>query len=279
VSPTASQMVAPENVQRHAGTRINAWVDSDGVARLRLARADVGNAIDMTWVQEFAESVATLAGNSDVRCLLIDADGSAFTVGGDLGHLGQNLHRLADELVDMLTPFHEALAVLATFPAPVVCAVQGAVAGGGLGLLWAADIVIAADDLKLTTAFARLGVSGDGGSSWYLPRLVGLRRALQLTLECPVLDAAAALEYGLVTRVVACEDLVGLADNTARRLAAGPTVALALQRQLVRSAQDRTVEEGLAAELDAMRTCGATVDAVEGMAAFIARRRPEFIGS
>ncbi|QFS90417.1 1,2-epoxyphenylacetyl-CoA isomerase [Mycobacterium sp. THAF192] len=179
--------------------------------------------------------------------------------------------------MQMVGSFHESIAAIAELPYPVVCAMQGGAAGGGLGFVWAADIVVAAEDLKLVTAFARLGVSGDGGGTWYLPQLVGLRRALQLLLESPIVDAAEAMRLGLVTRVVSRDALVEEADTTVERLACGPTRSLGLQRRLVRQASARAMQDGLLAEIDAMRISGRTDDAKEGMAAFIERRTPQFL--
>ncbi|MBN9635550.1 MAG: enoyl-CoA hydratase/isomerase family protein, partial [Actinobacteria bacterium] len=179
-------------------------------------------------------------------------------------------------LVQMVGSFHQSMADLAQLPYPVVCAIQGGAAGGGLGFVWAADIVIAADDLKLVTAFARLGVSGDGGGTWYLPQLVGLRHALQLTLESPTVNAAEAVRFGLVTRIVARDALQDEAESTVARLGTGPTQSLALQRKLIRAASARTMENGLLAEVDAMRISGHTTDACEGMAAFMEHRAANF---
>lgn len=247
------------------------------VARLRITRPDAHNAIDADLVTRLTEAVDKVIERvADVRVLLIEAEGAHFTVGGDLGHFGGHLDRLSDELVGMIEPFHHTVGRIAELPVPVVCAVQGSVAGGGLGLLWCSDVIVAANDLKLVTGFSKLGVSGDGGSSWYLPRLAGQVRALELMLESPVLDAQEAQRYGLVTRVVPKGKLSAEIDRTIANLAAGPTISMGLQRRLVRSAFDRTMREGYDAELEAMRQSGLTRDAVEGMAAFSERRTPRF---
>lgn len=260
------------------GQRVCATLDTrTAVARLRLTRAAERNAIDAELVSDLNSAVAALHAHAgQTRALLISADGPSFTVGGDLAHFNRNLDQLSEELVAMIGPFHETMATLAELPLPVVCAVQGGAAGGGLGLLWAADIVIAAEDLQLVTAFSRLGVSGDGGGTWYLPQLVGLRRALELMLESPVLNATQALDYGLVTRVVPRDALADEAEATVANLANGPTRSIALQRTLIRRGSERSLREGLAAELEAMRLSGQTSDAKEGMAAFMQRRKPAF---
>jgi enoyl-CoA hydratase/carnithine racemase len=250
-----------------------------GVARLRLVRADAGNAIDPEMVDGIAAAVAACGADRGVRALLISAEGPSFTVGGDLNHLGARLGRLAQELDEMIGEYHEALGTLAELSVPIVCAVQGAAAGGGLGLLWCADVVVAADDLKLATGFARLGLNGDGGSSWWLPRLIGMPRARELLIGGRVLNAAEALELGLVGRVVSRAELEHEALAAARALAAGPTVALIEIRRLLIGSGERTLAEGLAAEHEAMIRTGATSDAREGVTAFVERRAPRFTGS
>ena len=253
-------------------------VDGEGIARLRLVREDARNAIDALMVDALEAAVAACEVRPGVRCVLITAAGPSFTVGGDLDYMVDNLDRLPEELDSLIGRYHATLVRLAELPAPVVCAVRGGTAGGGLGLLWCSDVVIAADDLKLTSGFARIGLSGDGGSTWYLPRLVGLRRALDLSLGGLVLDAARALEWGLVSRVVATDELDAAAEETARRFAAGPTVAYGHMRRLLRGSTAATFAEGLAAEQTAIVDCGGTTDAREGITAFAAKRSTHFGG-
>lgn len=248
------------------------------VAELVLARPEARNAIDPEWVDVLRARIGEVAGSEGVRVVLVRAEGPAFNVGGDLRHFAARVAELPAELEAMIGGFHVALRQLAELPVPVVCAAQGAVAGGGLGLLWASDVVILADDAKLVTAFRRLGLSGDGGSSWYLPQLVGVRRALQLMLGERALSAAEAVEWGLADRVVARAELSRVAAETAQELADGPTAALGEMRRLVRRAAGRDLAQGLDAELEAMIRLGATGDAREGMRAFSERRLPEFRG-
>jgi enoyl-CoA hydratase/carnithine racemase len=248
------------------------------IARLRLVRAGAGNAIDPEMVRAIDDAVAACAQNSSARALLVSAEGPAFTVGGDLRHFAERLERLPEELDEMVAVYHRSLARLAELPVAVVCAVQGGIGGGGLGLLWAADVVLAADDLKLATGFARLGLSGDGGSSWWLPRLVGLSRTRELLIGGRVLSAAEALEWGLVSGVVARDELADAALALTRDLAAGPTVAFGEIRRLLVRSGPLSFADGLAAEHAAMVRCGATADAREGIAAFVERRDPRFAG-
>lgn len=249
-----------------------------GLAHLRLVRASGRNGIDMAMVESLTAHVAQVAEDPSVRALLIGADGPAFTVGGDLRHLDGQLDRLPAELDTMISSYHRTLGLLAALPIPVVVAAHGAVAGGGLGLLWCADLAIAADNLRIATGFARLALSGDGGSSWHLPRLVGLRRAQELILGGRVLDAAEALDWGLVTRVVPVDELEAAALEQARAWAQGPTYSLGRMKRLLLESSTNSYPEQLAAERQAVVACAGTEDTKEGIAAFGARRPPKFLG-
>jgi len=251
---------------------------ADDIAVIRLARADAHNAIDPQWVAELLEAVQGACAPGAARAILVLADGPSFTVGGDLEHFTTNADRLSHELYSMVHALCEAVGDLAEAPVPVVCAVQGAAAGGGLGLLYAADVVIAGEDLKVATGFARLGLTGDGGWSYFLPRLVGIRRAQELALEGRVLGAAEALEWGLVTRVLPVAEIEAEARRVAERFATGPTLALGGMRRLLRESWGASVREQLAAELDAITAAGNTADGREGVTAFAQKRGPRFTG-
>ncbi len=260
-----------------AAERVRLDVDQ-GLAHLRLAWPDGHNAIDPAMVDALAAAVQRLELQDAVRALLISADGDAFSVGGDLGHFAGHRDELAIELESMIGAYHATLATLGELNVPVVCAVQGPAAGGALGLLWVADIVLVADTVKLAAGFPRLALSGDGGSSWALPRLVGLRRAQQFLIGGRVLDAAEALAWGIASEVVPAAELAERALTEGRRLADGPTVALGQVRALLAAAETSTWREQLTAEHAAMARCGASADAREGVVAFSERRTPQFAG-
>jgi 2-(1,2-epoxy-1,2-dihydrophenyl)acetyl-CoA isomerase len=255
---------------------------ADGLAQLWLARPEARNGIDLLMVQALSAALDVVTGELEqgrVRALLIAAEGPAFTVGGDLRHLAGELDRLPDELRVMIDMYHsDVLTRLAELPVPVLAAAHGAAAGGGLGLLWVADAVVAADDLRIATGFVHLALSGDGGSSWHLPRLVGLARARELIIGGRVLDAAEAYEWGLVGQVVPAAELADTALERARALAAGPTYALARMKRLLHDSSTSGYREQLTAERDAIVDCARTGDAAEGIRAFGERRAPGFSG-
>jgi 2-(1,2-epoxy-1,2-dihydrophenyl)acetyl-CoA isomerase len=253
-------------------------VDAAGVARLTLARPDTGNALDMDMAESLERAVGTLEHTDGLRALLIRAEGRSFTVGGDLRYLADRLDRLPEHVDALLDSYHAMLPRLAALPVPVVAAVQGAAVGGGLGLVWAADVVLAADDLRIVTAFDKLGLSGDGGSSWHLPRMLGLRRAQQLLLGGRAVEAAEALDWGLVSRVVPRARLNEEAEAEIARWAAAPTYAYGRAKRLLLESFDAGYADHLQAERAAMADCAARADVVEGVTAFLDRRRPTFTG-
>ncbi|MCU1345913.1 MAG: hypothetical protein JWL70_2179, partial [Acidimicrobiia bacterium] len=173
---------------------------------------------------------------------------------------------------------HRCWESMATLDVPVIAAVQGSVAGAGLSLTAACDLVIAARSAKFVLAYSRVGLSPDGGASWALPRLVGLRRALELALLNRMLSADEALEWGLITMVVDDAALENEALALAQQLAAGPTRALGAARRLMRAATDTGLRDQLAAEAREVSANGARHDGQEGVKAFLEKRAPQFRG-
>jgi 2-(1,2-epoxy-1,2-dihydrophenyl)acetyl-CoA isomerase len=175
---------------------------TDGIATLRLNRPDDGNAINPDLAADLAEAATQIAERADVRAVLIASNGPNFTVGGDLSVFAATARgRLPNQLRRMVDSFHLAIERLTSIDAPVVAAVRGGAAGGGLGLLYAADIAVAADDARFAVGYGALGLTADGGNTWFLPRMVGMRRAQELFLLNRRLTAQEALEFGLVSQL------------------------------------------------------------------------------
>jgi 2-(1,2-epoxy-1,2-dihydrophenyl)acetyl-CoA isomerase len=252
---------------------------ADAVATICLNRPDVRNAINMRMVEEILDVAHRITEDDSIRAVLICGNGPALTVGGDIEHfLAGPGEQFGTLFAKMTAPFHEALRILSRIDAPIVTAAHGAVAGGGLGYVYAADLVIAAEDTKFVTAFAALGLSGDGGGTWHLPRLIGPRRAAEAYLRNRPIEAAEALQWGLINEIVPADELRSRAEAVARELASGPTRGFARMRALLRDAWRNDFPTQLQAETEALRYTGDTADATSAINDFAAKRRPEFTG-
>jgi 2-(1,2-epoxy-1,2-dihydrophenyl)acetyl-CoA isomerase len=251
----------------------------DGIARIHLNRPDALNAIDEALARGFLSACEAVSRRSDVRVVVLSGAGRAFMAGGDVRRMkeaGGDATRLVDTLLGLINP---ALLLLANLPRPVLASVHGAVAGAGVGIALAADLAIAADDAQFNLAYARIGATPDVGTTWLLPRLIGLRRALEMALLCDTYDAAEALRLGLVNRVVPRAALEAETEALARRLASGATLAYGGAKRLLRAAFDATLPQQLDAERAAFIESTHTNDFVEGVSAFVEKRPPRFSGS
>jgi 2-(1,2-epoxy-1,2-dihydrophenyl)acetyl-CoA isomerase len=274
----AAALPAPTAGQREL--RVVRYDVDQQVATIQLDRPDAGNAIDLTLVEDFYEAVFRAADDRAVRAVLLCGTGRSLSTGGDLAMLaGLDAGELPRRLRQMIDLYHLALDRLTRMDPPVVCAVRGAAAGGGLGLLHAADVVVAGDDSKFALGYAALGLASDGGNTWFLPRLVGLRRAQQLMLLNRRLTAAEALDWGLVTEVVPAAEVEDRARELAQQLAAGPTRAFGRMKRLLRDSWTAGLPGQFSAETTQMSEAGGSNDAAEGIAAFVAKRSPTFRGS
>lgn len=252
---------------------------ADGVAHVRLNRPDQANTIDPEMTRDLAELATRLAEDGSVRAVLLGGNGPMFTAGGDIDVFVETPpDRLPAALRRMIDDYHRALERLTEIDAPLVVAVRGAAAGGGLGLVCAADVVIAAEDAVFATGYGAIGMTSDGGNSWWLPRLVGLRRAQELYLTGRRLPAAEALDWGLVTQVLPDAEVEPAAAALAARLATGPTRSFGHIRRLLRDGHQVTLRDQLAAERESIVAVAGSADTREGVTAFTEHRRPRFTG-
>lgn len=231
----------------------------DGVARITLNRPERANAFDLPMAHAFGAAVDRVQ-DDDVRVVLLTGAGRRFCAGGDVSSFlaGQEPAAYVRELATVLEAHVRRLSVLAK---PVVAAVQGAAAGAGLAFVLSADLVVAAPDARFTMAYANIGLTPDCGVSYLLPRVVGLRRALALTLTRATLDATEASEWGLVTSVA--DDPVASAAELADTIAGGPATALGQARRLLRTAYDVPRPEHADDESATISASVSTPEAVE----------------
>ncbi|AHK36096.1 2-ketocyclohexanecarboxyl-CoA hydrolase [Rhodococcus opacus PD630] len=276
----------------HQGTDTLAWSNSlqgslevidysvvDGVATVTLNRPDVKNAINQDVADELYDVAQRVSKDSSVRAVLFAGNGSAFSVGGDIRVFADTAADETPEVLSrMLGSYHAALGLFAALRVPVVTSVHGAAAGGALGMLYISDIVLAAEGTKFAMGFGQIGLTSDGGNSWFLPRLVGSRRAAEMYFEDRVLDALEAADWGLITRVVPADELADQAMSLARRLASGPTGAFGAMRQLFRQSSTTPLMQQLADEAVNVSRSSGSQDAQRAFASFVAKQKPTFEG-
>ena len=249
-----------------------------GLARLTFTNPAKGNPIDAVFCAEMCEAAIELSEDRSVRCVLIAAEGKAFSFGGDISSFVGDLDSLPRNIKRWTTMLHSAIARLQRMDAPVVAAVHGVCAGGMSAFVAGSDIVIAADDARFVAAYAGIGYSNDAGSSIMYARRMGAARARKFLLLNETLEASAALAAGLVDEVVPRADLLTRAEAISRQLSAGPTKAFGEMRRLMTSVEDQPLETQLELEAQALARIAATADAREGLTAFAEKRKPVFRG-
>jgi 2-(1,2-epoxy-1,2-dihydrophenyl)acetyl-CoA isomerase len=263
-----SERASEPSVQRDAVTR-------DGrVLRCRIARGRHGT-LDDEALPIVRDTLRGLDGS--VGAVLLVSDGASFCTGGNVRAFAAADDRYA-YVHGLASHFHGFLTALLDCPVPVVAAVPGWAAGAGMSIVCASDLVVAGRSTRLRPAYPGIGFSPDGGMTWTLPRIVGVGRARQILLTDQVLDAETARAYGIVTAVVDDADVGAEAEQTAYRLAQGPTAALGRIKRLLAASPDAMLAAQLAAEADAIATSAAGPEGAEGLAAFVEKRAPRFHG-
>ena len=236
------------------------------------------NAIDLAMARAFREVVEHLESRDDVRAVVLRGAGKAFVAGGDITIFGGDRNVAAAAIGELIDHFHAATLGLQRLPAPVIASVHGAAAGGGFSLALAADLRIAADTATFTPAYLRLGASPDGGGTFFLSRLVGPSKALEMFLLGGTYSAADALGLGFVNRVVPAADLEHETAVLAAAIARGARPAVAHAKALMIGRDLEALARQLAAEKLAFLDCVRSPDFEEGVAAFLSKRPPSFTG-
>jgi 2-(1,2-epoxy-1,2-dihydrophenyl)acetyl-CoA isomerase len=251
---------------------------ADGVATLTLNRPEAYNALSLALGRELFHAVLEVDEDPAVRCVVITGAGKAFCGGGDVKEFVQSLPRIGVLIKELTTYVHGAVSRLVRTPKPVITAVNGVAAGGGLALALAGDLVVAAESARFTMAYSRIGATPDGSSTYWLPRLVGLRRAMELFYTNRVLTAREAVDWGLATRAVADAEFPEAVRRLAAELAQGPTLALGRGKRLLHLATTESLETQMEHESQAIAGSAHTEDFAEGVRAFAEKRTPVFRG-
>lgn len=250
-----------------------------GIATVTINRPEVMNAINVPLAEALRDVALQLrADEARIRCVVLRGNGRAFVAGGDLAAFAKDFE-VADQVADaLLNALHVVVETLRSIDAPVIASVHGAVAGAGLSLMAACDLVVAAQGTRFLIAYDRIGASPDCGGTYFLPRLLGRNKAAQLMFLSETLDADAALAAGLVCKVVAADALEAATAELAAKLAKGPTQAYGNYKRLVEQTYDRSLPQQLEAERAAFSANTKTADFREGVSAFLSKRAAEFKG-
>jgi 2-(1,2-epoxy-1,2-dihydrophenyl)acetyl-CoA isomerase len=251
-------------VQKRGGYRV-----------ITLNRPERLNALTVEMAGALIEALEAAAADPECRALLLTGAGRGFCAGQDLTAIAD---ARAAEIGALLEQYNPLIRKLRALPVPVVCAVNGVAAGAGANLALACDIVLAARSASFVQAFAKIGLVPDCGGTWFLPRLVGAARARALAMLAEPVPAETAAEWGLIWRAVGDEQLMPEAEALAKRLAAGPTAALALMKRALDLADGNGLDAQLDLERDLQAEAAASPDFAEGLRAFLGKRSPTFTG-
>jgi enoyl-CoA hydratase/carnithine racemase len=252
----------------------------DGIATLTLNRPERLNALGGTLRQDLHDAVTRAGADPEVRVMVVTGAGKGFCSGGDVKAMGEaKAGQRERPLLEKIAPGRDrTLLAMREAPQPIIAAVNGAAAGAGMNLALGCDLRIASTSAKFTQAFVKRGLHPDWGGTYFLPRVVGMAKACEMIFTGEMIDAAEALRLGIVSRVVAPEELLPTAYDLARRIAAGPPVAIRLAKRSLYANEDLDLRGALQMETMAQNICFETEDATEGIRAFGEKRAPIFKG-
>ena len=249
------------------------------VAVVTLDRPDAANALNPQMAADLADAAVACDADDSIRAVVLTGAGDKlFCGGGDLRSFAEAGDGARAMVLEMTKNLHSAVSRFARLDAPVLVALNGTAGGGGMSLALAGDLMFAAENAKLTMAYTRAGLSPDGSSTYFLARIVGLRRAAELALLNRVLSAQEALEWGLVNRVLPANELMPAALETAERLAAGPTRAFGTAKRLLLDGFAQSLDTQMEYESRGIADCLSSADGREGVRAFLDKRKPAFEG-
>lgn len=257
---------------------------SGAIATITINRPDSLNAINDDVVTALIDITGALRTSKDVRCVVLTGAGDHFMAGGDVKRFKRKFEEVESDdearawFNSILGRIHIVVDNMYNLPMPVICAVKGAVAGAGFSLMLGCDLVIAQEGGIFTLAYCHLGTSPDGGSTWHLPRTLGMKRAMEIALLGDRFGPEKALEWGLINKVVPQAAFESEVDKLAKRLAAGPTLAYARTKRLLLDSADNTIDAQLGLETESFVSCAMSQDFRKGVTAFVDKQKPEFTG-
>jgi 2-(1,2-epoxy-1,2-dihydrophenyl)acetyl-CoA isomerase len=248
------------------------------IATITLSRPDCYNAMNLRMVEELFDAVSACDEDREVRAVVLTGAGQAFCAGGDLREFIERSETISHHLKRLLTLLHGTISRISRMPKPFIAGVNGVAAGAGMSLAMACDLAVAADSARFTMAYSKIGATPDGSSTYFLRRLVGLRRALELIYTNRVLTAKEAETWGLVNRAVPDAEFAATLNTLATELAAGPTLALGRAKRLMLMSGQESLETQMENEAQLIVLSSRTADFREGIKAFAEKRKPVFGG-
>jgi len=251
----------------------------DNMAIINLTAQQKYNAYDNAMAIDLLRAFEEVEKIKDIRAVLLRATGKAFCVGGDINMFAEKMDHMPADIPDMMEVLNTTITTMINLSKPILVAVHGAVAGVGLSLMLACDLAIAANSTKFTLAYSELGVTPDGGATYLLPRIVGMRKAMQMILLPEIFNADKALQLGLVNWVVDETELNEQAMLLINKLADGPSIAYRRAKELINHTWQRTLDNQLMTEMHAFTECTTTQDFRRGVTAFLNKSKPSFTGN
>ena len=247
-----------------------------GIATLTLNRPDNYNAMNLELAGELHQAVLECEQNVSVRVVIITGAGKAFCAGGDVKEFHQNLSDAPLYLKKLPTTLHKSISRICRMPKPVIAAVNGVAAGGGFSLTLACDLTMAAESAKFVPAYSEIAASPDLGMTFFLPRLIGAKKAFELAFVKKILTAQEAKEWGIVNSVVPDDQLIPEVTKIAKQLVDSSGLAIGSTKRLFQISQSQTLESQMENETEFISRAGGTGDFKEGVTAFVERRKPVF---
>ncbi|MBA3661978.1 MAG: enoyl-CoA hydratase/isomerase family protein [Gammaproteobacteria bacterium] len=248
------------------------------IATVTFNRPQAFNSFDNKMGDELEILTEEIRNNAAIRAVLLQGAGDLFMAGGDINFFYNQLDTMPKYVMKIVRTLNASILNLMQMPKPVLASVHGSVAGVGMSIMMAADLVIAAEDTKFTMAYSGIGISPDGGASFNLPRIVGVKKAMEWLLLSDLFDATAAQNAGLINWVVPQDHLADQTQKLIKRLAQGPTQSFAQTKQLVNSSWEQNLATHLEKEGRAFATCSVTSDFKNGVKGFLQKTRPQFEG-
>lgn len=252
----------------------------EGVCRIGMNRPKQFNALNRDMLERLTNAIDGVKNDPSIRCVVLCGEGANFMAGGDILYFNELRDLDRDSKIDafnsLISDVHVLVEKMATLPVPVIASVRGAAAGFGISLVAGSDLAVASTNSFYTSAYNLLGTSPDGGSTYYLPRSVGMKKSMEITLLTKRYSAQEALEMGLVNMVVEDDELESATAKTAATIVSSARSAVANAKHLIRQSFNNDMNTQLKSELDSFLQCIVEDDFFEGVAAFVEKRRPRF---